>query len=83
MKLKVNITPYSSIVGGGLMLCDETGRARFLVNFIGTTEGITKAENNALAKQFAAWIVHEGLTVPDRTPPATSDPIGFGDEVKS
>lgn len=68
MKLTPKITPYSSVVGGGLMLCDEAGRARFIVTFLGTTDGITKTENDALAEQFAAWAVAHDLTVPEREP---------------
>lgn len=66
MKLTPKVTPYSSVVGGGLMLCDETGRARFMVLFTGTTDGITKEENNTLAEQFAAWASEHGLQVPER-----------------
>lgn len=66
MKLAVRKTPYSSIVGGGLMLTDESGRARFMVLFTGTTEGIEKNENDALAEQFAAFIEQHGLEVPER-----------------
>ena len=53
MKLTANKTPYSSTVGGGLTLCDETGRARFMVLLCGTTEGITKGENDAIAACLA------------------------------
>jgi len=35
MKLKSKVVRYSSIVGGGLMLTDEAGAARFIVNFMG------------------------------------------------
>jgi hypothetical protein len=59
--------PYSSIVGGGLTLLDEKGRAAFIVNFIGTTEGITKEETQALTRQFL-WYLDKigGLEVPER-----------------
>lgn len=66
MKLMAKTVPHSSVVGGGLMLCDEAGRARFIVNFMGTTEGITKDETAALSKQFAAFIQERGLDVPER-----------------
>lgn len=66
MKLTAKVTPYSSVVGGGLTLTDEHGRPCFIVNFMGTTRGITKAENDALTKQFAAFIEEHGLDVPDR-----------------
>lgn len=67
MKLLAKRTPYSSVVGGGLMLTDETGRARFMVIFTGTTEGIEKNENDALAEQFAKFIEQHGLVVPERS----------------
>jgi hypothetical protein len=66
MKLTAQTVPYSSVVGGGLMLKDESGRAAFIVNFIGTTQGITKEETAALSKQFAEFIEQHGLQVPDR-----------------
>jgi hypothetical protein len=53
VKLTTDIVPYSSIVGGGLILKKMDGRAGFLVNFIGTSEGITKEETGALSAQFA------------------------------
>lgn len=66
MKLLAQTVPYSSVVGGGLMLCDESGRARFMVMLRGTTEGITKEETAALSEQFAAFIAERGLEVPER-----------------
>lgn len=67
MKLHAKRIPYSSIVGGGLTLIDDSGRHAFIVNFIGTTKGITKEETAALADQFAKWIEeHGGIEVPDR-----------------
>lgn len=65
MRLTIQKTPYSSIVGGGLTLCDEAGRARFLVMFCGTTAGITKEETAALTEQFADALPN-GIDVPDR-----------------
>lgn len=47
MKLTAKEVPYSSIVGGGLMLIDESGRAAFQVMFMGTTNGITKEQTAA------------------------------------
>lgn len=44
----VEPVPYSSMVGGGLMVKDESGRARFIITAFGTTEGITKEETEAL-----------------------------------
>jgi hypothetical protein len=66
MRLKAKVTPYSSIVGGGLTLLDEQGRARFIVNFMGTTEGITKEETVALAEQFAHYVNNHDVVVPTR-----------------
>jgi hypothetical protein len=66
MKLTAKTIPYSSIVGGGLMLCDQTGRARFIVSFRGTTEGISKDETAALSSQFAAFIKERGLEILER-----------------
>ena len=66
MKLTCKDIPYSSIVGGGLTLVDDDGRARFIVNFMGTTAGITKEETAALRDQIGAWIREHDLTVPER-----------------
>jgi hypothetical protein len=35
VRLTAKEVKHSNVVGGGLMLCDATGRARFIVNFIG------------------------------------------------
>jgi hypothetical protein len=64
--LRLLRTPYSSIVGGGLSLHDMNGRARFMVMFIGTTEGITKDEDDALCEQFAACFEGRNIYVPER-----------------
>lgn len=66
MKLSASKVRHSSVVGGGLMLCDEKGRARFIVNFMGTTEGIRPEETKALSEQFADFIEKHGLDVPER-----------------
>lgn len=66
MKLTANKTPYSSVVGGGLMLTDARGRAAFMVIFTGTTDGITKEQDAALADAIAGWINQHGLDVPER-----------------
>ena len=66
MKLTARTTGYSSVVGGGLMLCDDNGRARFLVNFIGTFEGITKEESQAMSQRIGELINEHGLSVSDR-----------------
>jgi hypothetical protein len=65
MKLTVERTPYSSVVGGGLTLLNEKGHVAFLVMFMGPTTGISKEQNDALAKQLADWIELYGLEVPD------------------
>ena len=65
-KLKAKKVPYSSVVGGSLTLIDEQERPRFMVLFCGTTEGIEKAESDALAERIAALIDEHGLEVPDR-----------------
>jgi hypothetical protein len=64
MKLKAEIVPYSSIVGGGLMLTTEDGASAFILNFIGTTKGITKDQTEAISKKIAGWINENGLEVP-------------------
>lgn len=68
MRLTAKPVPHSGIVGGGLMLCDATGRARFIVNFMGTTEGIRKEETAALAEQFAHYVNNHDVIVPERSP---------------
>lgn len=67
MKLKAMQTPYSSTVGGGLTLTDETGRARFMVAIFGTTEGITKEETAAIGAALRSGIPPDGIDVPERT----------------
>lgn len=75
VRLSVDVVPYSSVVGGGLMLKRMDGRAAFLVNFIGTTEGITKEETTALVNQFA-WFMHTyGAFVPERPAKAESSHV--------
>lgn len=66
MKLIARQVKHSSIVGGGLTLCDGTGRARFIVNFMGTDAGILPEETKALAEQFAQYVNYNGVEVPDR-----------------
>lgn len=66
MKLHAKPIGYSSIVGGGLTLLDDAGRARFIVSFIGTTNGITKAETQALSEFFAEAVAERTLDVPAR-----------------
>lgn len=67
MRLTAKEVKHSSIVGGGLTLCDETGRARFIVNFMGTDAGIRAEETKALAEQFAHYVNNHDVVVPDRS----------------
>jgi len=69
VRLTADQVPYSSIVGGGLVLKRMDGRAGFIVNFIGTTEGITKEETAALSEQFAWFASTYGCFVPARSLP--------------
>jgi len=64
MKLQGKPMPYSSIVGGGMMLLDAQGRARFQLAFRGTDEGISREQCEALATQLSALINTHGLDVP-------------------
>lgn len=66
VRLAADLVPYSSIVGGGLMLKEMSGKAAFIVNFIGTTQGITKEETRALSEQFAWFVNTFGCRVPER-----------------
>lgn len=66
MRLTAKQVPHSSVVGGGLTLCDANGRARFIVNFMGTTAGIRPEETKALAEQFAHYVNNHDVVVPDR-----------------
>lgn len=66
MRLTAKTLAHSSTVGGGLMLRDPQGRARFLVNFMGTTDGIRPEETKALAEQFAHFVNNHDVVVPDR-----------------
>lgn len=66
VRLSADMVPYSSIVGGGLTLKKIDGTAGFIVNFIGTTAGITKAETQALSEQFAWFVSNYGCYVPAR-----------------
>lgn len=82
MKLKSKIVRYSSVVGGGLMLTDERGAAMFIVNFMGASKGISKAQSEALSEQIDALINANGLSVPNEFPPDNSltDPSTMGGE---
>jgi hypothetical protein len=54
MKLTANKTPYSSVVGGGVMLTDETGKAVFNVMICGTTNGISKEQDAEISERIVA-----------------------------
>lgn len=66
VKLFADVVPYSSIVGGGLVLKQVDGRAGFIINFMGTTEGVTKEETAALTEQFLWFVRTFGCAVPVR-----------------
>jgi hypothetical protein len=66
LSLRAKKVPYSSVVGGSLTLHDNQDRARFMVLFAGTTEGITKEETAALQQRIADLIETHGLEVPER-----------------
>lgn len=66
MKLDARLIPYSSVVGGGVSLLDQSGRARFQIMLIGTTDGITKEESGAISRRLAELINQHGLEVPKR-----------------
>jgi hypothetical protein len=68
MRLIARKTPYSSVVGGGLSLQDETGRMRFLISICGTTQGITKEEDREISEQLVALIGDRGIAVSAREP---------------
>lgn len=52
MKLTAKLTPYSSIVGGGLKLVDSEGRPQFMVMVCGVSNGISKEQNEELSKRL-------------------------------
>jgi hypothetical protein len=66
MKLKAKLVPYSSTVGGGLSLIDESGRVRFMVAIFGASHGITKEETTIISKALIAGLPPEGIEVPER-----------------
>ncbi|HAX40269.1 MAG TPA: hypothetical protein DCY10_05285 [Clostridiales bacterium] len=69
VKLAATLVPYSRIIGGGMILSKMDGRAGFIVNFIGTTDGITKEETEALSEQFRWFVNAYGCAVPKRVDP--------------
>lgn len=62
-RLTARAIPYSSVVGGGLILVDEKGAARFGVIFRGTSWGISKEQNNQLSEQIINLINTNGIEV--------------------
>lgn len=68
MRLTAKLVPYSGVVGGGLQLIDESGRAVFIVNFIGTGFGISKAQSEALARRLETLINADGILAPEFPP---------------
>lgn len=66
MKLDARLIPYSSVVGGGVSLLDQSGRAKFQIMLIGTTDGITKEESDAIARRLAELVNQHGLEVSKR-----------------
>lgn len=64
LRLTSRIVPYSSIVGGGLLLDNPEGRPVFTVMFAGTSDGISEEQTAALARQFKTFIETHGLEVP-------------------
>lgn len=63
MKLSAREVPYSTVVGGGLMLLDEEGQAIFQVNFMGTSRGISRQQTQELTRQFKWFVDEVGLEV--------------------
>lgn len=63
-KLTATTVPYSSVVGGGVLL--RGGQRNFQIMLIGTTNGITKEETEAMSTRIAALINLHGLEVPER-----------------
>lgn len=66
MKLGAKEIPFSSIVGGGLALVDERGAYRFQLAIMGTTQGITREQSQAIAEQVTRLINANNLDVPER-----------------
>jgi len=63
MKLKAQAFPYSSIVGGGVMLLDEKGAAAFQIGLRGTTKGISKEQSDLITMRLVELINRCGLEV--------------------
>lgn len=65
MKLKAKPVPYSSVVGGGVMLLYPTGAAAFQIVLMGTTKGISREQTVAITARLAELINQHGLEVPE------------------
>jgi len=64
MKLNSTRIQYSSIVGGGLGLIDaDSGIVKFQIMLIGTTKGISKAQNDAITQRLGELINIYGLEI--------------------
>jgi len=70
MKLKAKRVPYSSVVGGGVMLTDTTGAPRYQIMLIGTTQGIDKTVTDQIGDRLVELINTHGLSAgkPDYDP---------------
>ena len=63
MKLHATLVPYSSTVGGGLMLLDRKGQVKFQIMLMGSTEGITKEESDQISDSLCGMINDNGLEI--------------------
>jgi hypothetical protein len=68
-KMTLRPQAYSSVVGGGLQVVDKSGAVRFLICMIGTTEGITREETEAISSQIIAALKDRELLIPHRNTP--------------
>ncbi len=64
MKLRAERVPYSSVVGGGVMLLDEGGAVTFQIALIGTRKGISKEQTDAIGDRLVALINEHGMDAP-------------------
>jgi hypothetical protein len=63
MKLTARIVPYSSVVGGGVMLLDEAGKAYLQLAVMGGRVGVTREEHEATAAALVELVNAEGLVI--------------------
>lgn len=63
--LRAKKIPYSSVVGGGLMLTDESGRG-FILNIVGTTEGVERSESDDISAALEHLINIGGIEIRHR-----------------